>query len=562
MPWTLYVYILRDVLKLMVLATLILLIVFSFAAAIKPLSDGLFGPWALMRFVFYTMPTMLTLVLPFAGGFAVTMVFYRIVADNEITACLASGLSYRTILLPIVSLGLVMTLLMFYLSNWVVPGFYRQVAAVVERDVTDVLMNQLGKGQAVEMGSGVVLYADEAKVADEIPPIPGRSSQRSERCIMVRGVVLGKFDKKGRLLKEATAEAADIFFFRERNRTSIEMIFKSAMAYDPARGLMHVPGNAHSRRLFLPSRLKDDPTFLSWPDLSDLAANPDGFDKVHEQKLRLVRAVAARQVLDDIVESLGPGDPGRAILRSTQAGERYYVTAPRVVRKPWELLLIGNNADKVRMDVSEDGEVYSRVEATTATLRVVKSQAKKQLIALDPAENQREPLLDIRFEQPLIKDLRRQAEPVRQAMFERRCRWTHDVARTIKDDPARQLLTTVNPSGDIAVKHALGRLRLEIEGLNRDIIAEINLRGASALGTVLFLLLGALMSMKMGRNLPLIVYFRTFVIAMIAVLITHSGKNVMTDISYPIGVGLTITWLGDVLLAAYLAVLYAFVARH
>ena len=59
MPLTLYWYILRDLLKLLITSTLVLVIVMSFGFAIKPISDGLLGPWQLVKVIGYTMPGML-----------------------------------------------------------------------------------------------------------------------------------------------------------------------------------------------------------------------------------------------------------------------------------------------------------------------------------------------------------------------------------------------------------------------------------------------------------------------------------------------------------------------
>ena len=66
MPLTLYWYILRDLLKLLITSTLVLVIVMSFGFAIKPISDGLLGPWQLVKVIGYTMPGMLTFAMPFA----------------------------------------------------------------------------------------------------------------------------------------------------------------------------------------------------------------------------------------------------------------------------------------------------------------------------------------------------------------------------------------------------------------------------------------------------------------------------------------------------------------
>ena len=135
MPWTLYRYILKDLLKLLVISSLVLVLVISVAAAIKPLSGGLLGPGTMVKYVLYLAPTMLGFILPFSGAFASTLVFSRMANDNELLVCRAGGISYGMILLPVVFLGLVLTLTLFFLSNWVVPSFYRSAAFMLEKDI-------------------------------------------------------------------------------------------------------------------------------------------------------------------------------------------------------------------------------------------------------------------------------------------------------------------------------------------------------------------------------------------------------------------------------------------
>mgnify|MGYP002626823928 CR=1 FL=1 len=90
MPFTLYRYMLWELLRLMAIATVVLIQVMSIAASIKPLSEGIFDGPTYIRFVFYMMPSMLEFALPFAGAFAATLLYCRMTNDNEILACTAS----------------------------------------------------------------------------------------------------------------------------------------------------------------------------------------------------------------------------------------------------------------------------------------------------------------------------------------------------------------------------------------------------------------------------------------------------------------------------------------
>ena len=564
MPWTLYRYILKELLKLLVPASLVLLLVFSFATAIKPLNDGLLGPWALIMFIFYTVPTMLTLVLPFAGGYAVTLVFCRCVADNEITACLSSGMSYRTILLPVLFVGLLMTLTLFYMSNWVVPSFYRKVAVVLQQDVAQLLVGQIQRGHAVKLRAGVILHAKAAKTVEQ-PQLPDRDIQPLQ-AILVRGVVVGEFSPDGLLRREASAEAADIYFFRDSGLAWVEMQLESGMAYDPHSGVVwRSAGVIQTNRIYLPSRFRDDPKFSSWPELSRLGREPDRNDGVGNRKKVLVRLMSGQQALSSLASSLtDPASPA-AVLERPQEAERYRITAPRVVHDGDILRLNGDGREPVQVHIMVGGVAHSHVQTERAIVRIDR-QDTRALINFEPGRSVVEPWLSIDCSDALITDRRASGEQVEQPEFTRRGRLPLAVAGPLKQTAASDLLALVESDPiyhDVpAVREASHKMVRTIEKLKRKIIAQLNLRGASAIAAVLFLLFGALLSLRMGKSLPLVVYFWTFLAAMTVVVITHGGENVMTDRSFGIAFGLLITWLGDLLMAGAVAVLYWRVSMH
>jgi len=105
-----------------------------------------------------------------------TLTFGRMAADNEVTACSASGMSYARILAPIAALGLVLTMGLFYLSNFVVPGFYRAAAQTLENDLMSVLVTQLNQNRPFTEIPGIVIYADSARQYDPPPGSVGMES--------------------------------------------------------------------------------------------------------------------------------------------------------------------------------------------------------------------------------------------------------------------------------------------------------------------------------------------------------------------------------------------------
>ena len=123
MAWTLYRYILIDIIKLLLLSTSVMVVVLGFGAAIKPLGDGLLDASGLFRFLIVMMPAMLQFALPFSTAFAVTLVFNRLSGDNEILAMSAGGMGYGRIVMPVVMLAAVLGVFLFVMASWVLQAF-------------------------------------------------------------------------------------------------------------------------------------------------------------------------------------------------------------------------------------------------------------------------------------------------------------------------------------------------------------------------------------------------------------------------------------------------------
>jgi hypothetical protein len=112
------------------------------------------------------------------------------------------------------------------------------------------------------------------------------------------------------------------------------------------------------------------------------------------------------------------------------------------------------------------------------------------------------------------------------------------------------------------VKQARLRTGIEMASVARQVIAQLNARAASAVGALLTLLLGAVLSMKMRGRLPLVVFLNSFLLAIAAVIIIRSGENVTGYRSLSFAVGVAVIWSGDLLLLLAVALNYWKLARH
>ncbi|MCF6178231.1 MAG: LptF/LptG family permease, partial [Geopsychrobacter sp.] len=373
MPKTLYWYILKELLKLLLLSCIVLVVVISVAASIKPLTEGLLGPIALMKFVAFTAPTMLTFALPFAGAFASTLVFLRMSSDNEITACVASGMSYASILTPVAGLGLTLTMMLFFMGNFIIPSFYRAAAQTVEADLMTVVVSRLNDNQSFRMGE-FVLYADSAQFHD--PPVFENAAVQPSQYIELRGVAIGQTSDGGRMTSDATAQAANILVYQGEQQSWVTLRMRNAMYFDPSRGELIYHELYDMPPVKLPGLLQDKPRFLSWLQLRQMNQHPERFDRVKQAQQDLIDSLAFEALQQRLGEALSQGQA--IALRGPRAGEVYTLSAPSWQATPTGLHLSAQGDTPVRVDYQSSAGIGRRFDAQQAQVQTVKGLSPGQ----------------------------------------------------------------------------------------------------------------------------------------------------------------------------------------
>lgn len=553
MPWTIYRYILRELLRILLLATGVLVVVVGFAAAIKPMSDGLLSATGLVKFVFYSMPTVLGLVLPFAAAFAGTIVFVRMTADNEVLACRASGMSYFSLLLPVVAVGAVLTIGIFYSSHFVVPKFYLLAQQQIEKDLIGAIVKQVQRHQTIKFGS-LIIYADAAD--DSQKPIWPADEEQPERMLLLDGVAVGRLDKVDeRIASEGTAERAEVFIFRfpDSNQTYVRMWLRNVVYYEESAQNLVAVERMEVPQFPLPNPFKDKLSFLGWNDLQRLSKHPENFDSVREKKDTLVKAMATEQALRSLERALEASSTTPMRLRASGVNEHFEFRAPKVERSDQKLVLTAEGGRPVRVDTFAGALPWRRYESRRATLGV----------GFD--EGSVEPRVSIDLEDALVFDARTTLRGTDQEHLTLpRGWWPKPIYAPLAQADSGVLLeqagTTYASAPDVVAK--AGVLAREKLKLGRRIVAKVHERAATAASCVLVLALGALISMHLRGGMTLVVYFWSFLLATLSVIIAHGGENVMGDPSSPILVGKSILWSGNLLLLVAIAYTYRKLSRH
>lgn len=554
MPWTLYRYILFEVLKLLFLSAGVLVLVISFAAAIKPLSDGQVEAASLIKFIVYSGPTMLGFILPFAGAFATTLVFLRLASDNEIIACSAGGVSYFTILLPIFVLGLVMALGLFGLSNFVIPDFYRRASRAVESDLMTMMIHQLNQNRAF-VTDEAVLFADRAD-EESITPELRRAIDSPfvpSKLIRLKGVAIGFLDDHGQVRNDLTADLANLLLYHHENRSWVTVHLEQVVEYDAVRGRLVSIDEVDLPPMQLPTPFREKPKFLSLPQLRRLYVHPDRFDRIDELKNQLARSAAAERLRRLLQFDLDPTGSSRGVLlQDSYRGEVYQVQGPELVRRQDDLVLESVADSPVTVIYGIDPP--TRIEARSARVSIEQSVgdvAPRVLVVLNRARV---------FEGDSVEPLTEHEQ-----LLLRRLVWPSFAFDMFADRSVFEWLSTESMAPFIKSKAVLRvreMLERELIELGHKIKARLHERAASAIACPLLLVLGALLSMRFKDQMPLAIYFWSFLLAIVTLIFIYTGANMAGGLDYTLSVGLGVLWSGNVVLAIVVGTVYCKLARN
>ena len=112
------------------------------------------------------LPYFISLTLPISLLVAGLVVFGRLILDREWLAFQASGISPWSVVIPIIIVGLLISALLTYSAENIVPQSYRQARALIYRAVGNVALS-LKENTFNPIGKNVVLYFREKDTAND-----------------------------------------------------------------------------------------------------------------------------------------------------------------------------------------------------------------------------------------------------------------------------------------------------------------------------------------------------------------------------------------------------------
>jgi len=118
---------------------------------------------ALVQFSALVIPPIIPFVMPFALVIAVTLVLATMNRDSELVAIVAAGAPRRTLWRPLITLGIIIALLSFVITNFVAPYARLSMRAQLAAANSDLINLLLQEGNFRQVGEGIYIEIGERR---------------------------------------------------------------------------------------------------------------------------------------------------------------------------------------------------------------------------------------------------------------------------------------------------------------------------------------------------------------------------------------------------------------
>ncbi len=542
MPFRLTTYTAIELLKVVGFTAVVLAAVTAFGAVIKPLAgDSPISAAQAIKYVGLSLIPMMQYALPSAAGFGATIVFHRMAADNEIVAMAVAGLSYRTILLPVMSLGVILILLMVLLVQGVIPRVYALMGRVIAGDVTAILEHAVATGKPVRFGD-MEIWAESMRLIDK--PEDGTADERIE----LRRMMVARLGPGGAIESDISAAGAVLDLYEREGIVLIRMAMDDAVSWDSAAGnLRGFPRLEPTHAVPVPLPERTEPMAMTRSELLAVDRDPSRFPAIHKQYDQLESALRQMYQREAVADSLS--ETSQVLLPvEDRSGHVWRVQAEGLRNGT----LVGNKAIGVVVDeLDSTGRAIRRFEPRKSELVVegggIDGQDRRLVLrmadvrVLDPPDAER----PNHRSSVLIGNLKPFVVP-----------------DDVDSETPAQILAKAEAAAphSASVKGVLRRIDREVTQLHGQIVSRLWRRWAIAVTAGLLPLLGAILALNMRHTQPLTIYILAFLPALLNLVLITGGAIFMRQGDE--GMGLAIMWSGNMFLVLFAAVGWWRLARH
>jgi lipopolysaccharide export LptBFGC system permease protein LptF len=186
--YTLSRYIFWDLLRIFLMASGALAGIMSFGGLLRPLTQQGLDAGQVGQLLSYFTPAMTAYSFPIAALFATTMVYGRLSADNELTACRAAGISLLSVAVPAFLLGSLVVLTSFLFLSFVVPAFTLKAEKVIYSNIAKLIASRIDRAHQIPFGM-YTIFAQDAYLP------PPETLKPGEQQVVLVGATIVKFKR-------------------------------------------------------------------------------------------------------------------------------------------------------------------------------------------------------------------------------------------------------------------------------------------------------------------------------------------------------------------------------
>jgi len=581
---TLFWYIFKDLMRIFFMASGALAGIMSFGGLLRPLTHQGLDVGQVGKVLSYFMPAMTAYSLPVAALFATTVVYGRLSADNELTACRAGGVSHLSVAAPAFVMGILVAIMSLVFLCFIVPAYTLKVEMVLYSNLAKLIAGKIEQNHHIPFGA-VDVFAQEAYLPPPDPRYPG------EQLVVLRGptieTVTRPFKERDyRVPRDFYTASEAVIRIRQQGDFELgpgEKVFLTIQLENgfkfPRQFQGSTQGGVQTTEygpIDIPSPIKEDTKFMDVWHLKRLYRYPAQAAKIRRLMNEFIQRDQQHTMADFIARDLN--GPGKSVFEF-EGGERYVLsreaTAPYAIpRGPEVIVAAPPPTARVALAAATDFSIVAA--ALIAPLPPVPA------LALEPGE------ADI-GERPIT--FRREAEG---QVSEWKAREAH-LRVHHSGEPGRmhlslELLDAVSRAGSetvvrknfiqpfdvpmgprvdviagrsvsyyagvIAAAGDQQRINRELLVLRNDILAESHSRVSFAISCLILVLVGCALGMMFRSGNFLSAFAVSFVPALVTITLIVAGQRIsgnvpddLADVAHyantPLQMGLALVWAGN-----------------
>ncbi len=537
MIFTLHRYVFRELIKVFIPAAIALTMILSLGSILRPIQEYGVGPRQVVHLLGYFIPITLTFVLPIAALFASAFIYGRLACFNELDACKASGISLLAMVYPGLILALIVTISNLILSFYVMPAFVQRAEKSLKSDAQKILFRNIQHNgyyeAAGKKNTTYMVYADQAD------PESG----------FLSGVVITEMDKLN-IKNVVTAEKARLKFNIRSKMNEVQLVayntYEMGVADEVGASLEQISLTHEFGSIF-----SDNIRFKKVDKLQEIRANPMAFYPIeklaYDTYAQLIIELVEKDIADKLKDQksfyrLGCGDKFvefKAKQCNLGAEEQIKLTSEVVVRDATRQPLKTYKCDEAILQTESDKR------APTFAMQLYS--------AVDELGNvTRRPVIYGLLIPPHVESIL--------------SKYTDDKIseeqNILKIVTAKSIAAMLPSGGSKEFKKRQNRLAYEIIRTHLGITAEIHSRLVFGLGCVPMILIGIGLGVMKKDGHLLSAFGASVVPALLLIVCIMMGKNVVKNTAAQAISGVSLMWLGIVVLIAVAVVVYKKLLRN